>query len=427
MKSYVVLHANGARNGRIAVASRSFSRLRGVARLSPPRASPQLPPGMPELYRALLTRAQEQQGEAPMKSPEWVVIPEGGAHLAVGYGDGYPFEIRGRSGEPVATPFSLVLGRAFIASDDGVWTQDMHLGWDGHKLPGSLPFCGTMIAAHLERDVLVSVVRVEPQGGYEGPNATPRRLYAWAHRRAADGSWQMIWQDSIDGSGSGAIRPNGQVALVSSEGRLRVVGPETETEGRAIDHVDVQTGVLAYDASAMSDGYVLVEPLRTWAPAPKPGGSGAALESAIRTFQSEQEARSALYLDAPSSTLEWKTGVVGLDFQGQARFRAEAPFRVLSPPIDVSRGRVVVVGEGCGMLENGHWKWTLASTVRLFATAFDDGTLAVSAGPELWLITPDGQKAVIAVPDGEAITTPPAIGADGAVWVATSSQLFVAE
>ena len=67
------------------------------------------------------------------------------------------------------------------------------------------------------------------------------------------------------------------------------------------------------------------------------------------------------------------------------------------------------------------------SAVPMFGTAFADGTMAIAAGPELRVVDRDGKILQrLATPEGENITTPPAIAADGSIWVGTATAVYVA-
>jgi hypothetical protein len=71
--------------------------------------------------------------------------------------------------------------------------------------------------------------------------------------------------------------------------------------------------------------------------------------------------------------------------------------------------------------------WSMATPKLTQATAFDDGSLAVTTGSELRLVARDGTIAqVFRVDKGEELTTPPAIGSDGWVWVASVKAVYVA-
>ena len=59
------------------------------------------------------------------------------------------------------------------------------------------------------------------------------------------------------------------------------------------------------------------------------------------------------------------------------------------------------------------------------ATAFADGTLAVVRGTELQIVANDGSIKQ-SLRAAEELTTYPAIGPDGAVWVASARTLYVA-
>jgi hypothetical protein len=121
------------------------------------------------------------------------------------------------------------------------------------------------------------------------------------------------------------------------------------------------------------------------------------------------------------------TGVLGLDERGAISLRAEVSFPARQPPIDGGGGLVYVVGEGIAALRDGRVLWSSPSSVPIAGTSFVDGTLAASVGSQLGLIDPDGVvRQQLTVPDHSTIVTPPAIGPDGTIWLATEKTLFAA-
>ncbi len=110
---------------------------------------------------------------------------------------------------------------------------------------------------------------------------------------------------------------------------------------------------------------------------------------------------------------------------GSLAWRVSLPFLAGQPAID-GNGRVYVVGTGIAALDlSGHVLWSAASSVPMRATAFADGTLAVVRGSALQIVASDGgiRQQFLAA---EELTTYPAIGSDGAVWVASAKTLYVA-
>ena len=116
-----------------------------------------------------------------------------------------------------------------------------------------------------------------------------------------------------------------------------------------------------------------------------------------------------------------------LDLQGKETWHAEVPFEILQPPIDGSDGRIYVMGMGAAAFQDGKLLFVTPSAVPMFGTAFQDGTLAVAVGQELRIVDRDGHvRQHFSTAEHEPITTPPAIGSDGSVWVASAKALYVA-
>ncbi len=173
---------------------------------------------------------------------------------------------------------------------------------------------------------------------------------------------------------------------------------------------------MAYDLSIVSSGYALIE-VGSPLPDPHPYTD---LERALVL-----RARRLEFLNAAPP--RWKTIVHHLDLQGKETWHAEVPFEVLQPPIDGSGGRVYLMGMGAAAFQDGKLLFSTPSAVPMLGTAFQDGTLAVAVGPELRIVAPDGQiRQRFTTAEREAITTPPAIGSDGSVWVGTGKGLYVA-
>jgi hypothetical protein len=69
--------------------------------------------------------------------------------------------------------------------------------------------------------------------------------------------------------------------------------------------------------------------------------------------------------------------------------------------------------------------WSRASDSPLRVSSFEDGSLAVVAGKKLELLATDGEV-VQSFEAAEPLLTPPAIAADGSLWVASADALYVA-
>jgi hypothetical protein len=236
------------------------------------------------------------------------------------------------------------------------------------------------------------------------------------------GSFAMMrWHEMLDGSGCGAISQDRRFAVAMRDGRFLVYdGNATVLDAKNNEApprtLTTNTAIVAYDLSIVPSGYALIE-VGSPLPDPRPYSD---LERALVL-----QARRLEFLTVPPP--RWKTVVHHLDLQGKETWHAEVPFEVLQPPIDGSSGRVYLMGMGAAAFQEGKLLFSTPSPVPMLGTAFQDGTLAVAVGPELRIVGRDGQiRQRFTTAEHEAITTPPAIGSDGSVWVGTGKGLYVA-
>lgn len=113
-----------------------------------------------------------------------------------------------------------------------------------------------------------------------------------------------------------------------------------------------------------------------------------------------------------------------LDALGKERWRTKIPFEVKQPPVD-GNGRIVLAGKGFAAVRDGKLLFAHPSEHEQWATAFEEGTVALSTGGELRIVNPDGTiRQSFRVQEGERLTTPPAIAPDGTIWVASDKALY---
>jgi hypothetical protein len=101
------------------------------------------------------------------------------------------------------------------------------------------------------------------------------------------------------------------------------------------------------------------------------------------------------------------------------------PFEVAQPAIAGTAGRVYLVGRGLAAIDNGKVTWAHASSEPLYASTFEDGSLALAAGTRLDLVRPDGTVDQTFNSE-EPLVAPPAIAGDGSVWAASTKALYIA-
>lgn len=97
----------------------------------------------------------------------------------------------------------------------------------------------------------------------------------------------------------------------------------------------------------------------------------------------------------------------------------------LQPAIAGVAGRAYVSGKGLVALDNGKVSWTHASDEPLYASTFEDGSLAVANGKRLDFMKPDGTIDQ-SFEAQEPLVAPPAIASDGSVWAASTTALYIA-
>lgn len=122
-----------------------------------------------------------------------------------------------------------------------------------------------------------------------------------------------------------------------------------------------------------------------------------------------------------------RTEILALDHEAQIAYRNHVNFPVSEPAIDGGGSRIYLVGRGLAALDDGMitWEWTWPETS--FATAFEDGSLALTRGGALIILSRDGEVMSELHTEGDAaIITQPAPASDGSVWFATEKHLYVA-
>jgi len=227
---------------------------------------------------------------------------------------------------------------------------------------------------------------------------------------------RLLWRENIDGVGCGAIDTGYRIAVALQKGQFLVIDGSRETpDGSGHRLVDVPLPFAAYDMSIVEGGYAL---LSVGGPIPDPRP----YTDLERTL-----ALQARRVEFPQSApARWTTILHHLDAAGKQTWQAEIPFEIYEPPVDAGNGRIYALGNGVAAFDKtGKTLFVQPSPTPMFATAFHDGALALAAGHELRLLDRDGnihQKFTTA--EHEPITTPPAIAADGSIWVATTKALY---
>jgi hypothetical protein len=378
--TYFTEYASPAKSSRVAVRARSYDSLEPRAQLS--------------------------------NAPEFLYVDPSGARVVVRYpsaidvftlADGLLEEFASLSH---AQPSVLVesWGIVYLA-----YERD----WSGHIHPeptfhSGFVQSGRQVASSLRPGRLWTSVAQQDTQTHARVN---REIYAiWQTRIKPDRS-EPRWFARFPGWGNGAIASDGRVAIVMIDGRFVVLNAGAPGTYHAATLVETKLDNHSYVVSIVEPGFAVFS---------------ARYPPNTDTLSWNEDGLMAYPPQDFEFRRRWSTGVRRLDAGGRTLWSAEVPFEARQPPID-GDGRIYVAGEGLAAVENGKVLWGGRSDVRVRATAFEDGTLAVAVGSKLRIVNRDGTiEQELATKDGEVLTTPPAIASDGAVWVASAKHLYVA-
>ena len=380
MASYVTNHGSSARDGRVAV---PFYGLVALARVCDPGGT----------------------------SPRHVLVSPSGERVAVDHGERYAFFTA--SGVPTHSGEKFALD-AITARDDLCLVGGYEVAWDGTHArwlaSTGITDGGTQRAFWDDGEMVIAVVTV-PGSRYTAslPVLGIRALrFDDPERRER----AIHWSAEIREAGCAAVAPDGRVAVALEGGRFTVYDRDGDGSKHALARVDVGLANAPYDLAVIEDGYVLLSAV--------PRDDGEAWD--------DGRAESWRRLVAPwTCRSRWLTRVQRLDAAGRETWSVVVPFEVLQPPVDATRGRVYVAGNGFAALEDGEVAWDTGTSQRTHASAFLEGSAAITFGNTLRVVKRDGLiRRTFQVPEGETFGTPPAIASDGAVWAATAQSLYVA-
>jgi outer membrane protein assembly factor BamB len=370
--SYAQPYASGLRSSRVAVAPRRYEGLHRVEVGWPPSSA-----GTPQ-------SPQTEGVEA-----RFVLVPPDAAHIAVDWGQ--RFDTRDARGG------CIYVGRKeayfdLAVSDGGAYIYGNELLWDGrsgpsHKVTTGNSAEGSILAMRYEGDRRLIAVQNLPElphgGGGWGIQVYQDRFTAADHTARV-----LVASNGYDGKGVAAVAGDFRTVLVTQDRTLRILSGEGDP------------------ATAMAPELLRKE-----------------LPYDVRLLSIAPPHILLVTDDATGGT-----SLRCLEADGNERWSARLPFsRGEDPPVDLGGGRALVTGRGLAAIEDGKIVWSAPSPTAVRATAFADGTLAVASGGELRIVDRDGAiRQVLHAAEGETITTPPGIGHDGSVWVATGKALYVA-
>ncbi len=391
MSSYVTEHANSSRNSRVLAQPRKEYNLSVVADLPAP--------------------------------PESVLVSPSGSHVILVASDHLDAWSGGQMKPAFAQQPSGSRGVP-VVTDTGVRLGLLHTTWSGEE---SRPHMSAMderayeIAAWVGPGVDISVAQ------NLGTLQSPFRMSVQA-KLTGPGDTASRWAYSTPGLGTAAVLPDGRVAVASRAGKLSLLTATGDhATGRAVPIFEVETGLPIYALSFTEAGLV-----------------------ALFSEGTVQEAES-LGRPPPGriASGQWTSGIACYNAAGAEMWRAHVPFGASGPAVDAAGGRVIVAGRGIAAIEGGRVVWQSPTDVVAMATSFGEGSLAIAVGSELRVIgragnliarlasPPEGSAQPPGVPvgtnsglapnePGPPFVTPPAVAADGSIWIATATRLFVA-
>jgi len=332
----------------------------------------------------------------PISAPSFVLVDDG-SRIAIAHIDRVVLHA-GNGVQSMATrwwsalrPKGLVHGTAL-------------LGTDGHDLPGPVPQWwtddhGIQVSTLVNSERWLMLIQSMPAQGGDGFIVVSA---------STSGVSSLDWQAKTRGQATGAIGYDGRTMVATKHGDLTIYASEGTGDGTAPVLVSRELDRPFYAVSAVNDGFAVLESRH-----PPNGGSD------YRWY--------SLYVVGASVETGWETEVHQFDKLAQRKWSVTVPLAVTQPAVDGS-GRLWLAGNGLAAVAEGRVEWLRTGTTRHRATAFADGTLAVTYGDSLELLEASGRsRQVLRVTGEHPIVTPPAISRDGRLWVATQDgQVWVA-
>lgn len=336
----------------------------------------------PRSYGSLVAVADMSAGAAP----RLVVVDPAGEHAAVERDRVVDILYKGGVVRRSAIADEGVVRSLPFATDQGVILAPVDVRWDGSSATQE----AQRIVYARAIDEEGAQLAVSLQGGRwivaSQERATRHREEGVHVSSASLTDKRAFWMGALPGRAVAAIAADGRVVLGTAEGHLVVYAADGDPRtNEGVVAVDVALERPASFVSAIAPGVV-----------------------------------------ALAVTAAGATRATGLDDAGKVVWTADVPFAARQPAIDGGEGRTYVVGDGLAALRGGAVLWSARADAPMSATAFGDGTLAVCVGAALRIVDAEGHvRSELQTPDRDPILTPPAIGPDGAVWIATRKSVLV--
>ena len=324
--------------------------------------------------------------DALTTAPRALLVNDAGDRLAVDYGETYAVRerrgaLQGQGRKLAGDPLVLGAAQVFGAGVSGA-SSDSDVTWALRVSQGEV----ISVVQHASHGVNRHVA-LRGGGVAEVFDQTPITTSVVVARVVGEGpfSVEARREARIEGPAVGAIAADGRVTVATGDRRLLVYDAMHDAPDRVMKPVTTRAlGFVPRDL-ALVDG------------------------------------KAVLFESVPGATV-----VHALDANGAESWQASVPFVAHAPPIDGGAGRVYVAGDGLAAVLGGKILWSDGGKGPFFVTALASGALLVAVGPELRVVGKDGARlTTLRVPEGDTIVAPPAVAADGEVWVATAKGIYV--
>ena len=325
-----------------------------------------------ELMRRELQNARYPMPQAPRLPPFSLVVSPNGVHGVLTSLNGNDVVAEG------GVDWTADQGDV-IAFDDRVFVRGTPMTWQGEPMAREANVGSIAEVRRIDLQRYAAVFKGVPVPG--GPPFSPMLHLLGGPRAIGDVS--AMWAAGGEGGGIGAIGADFTSVLAFDSGLLQVYLSTHNKENAALLAGERKLDVVAKHVSIIPPLIMVVAR----------DGAGSKL----------------------------------LAFTGDTTpvYSLTVPFEVLQPAVAGAGKRVYLAGKGLAALDDGKLTWRHESTEPLYLSSFEDGSLAVANGKRLDFLKPDGTVDQ-SFPAEEPLVAPPAIAADGSVWAASATALYIA-